>query len=303
MAAPIPNLTQLSTTTVKPTVLFTTPPNYAARLSTLLTRKGHAPLWCPTIATHPTPQSLCPHLSPHSLSLLSAIAFPSRASITSFSLAARFLPKPLLPSHGPTFILAALGKDSELIDTLFVSQFCSNSQRVQVLVPPTATPNSLALSLGEGYGRRVLCPVPKVVGLDEPPVVPGFLKDLESGGWVPVRVDAYETTWVGPGCAEVVVRKGEERGGDADVDAVVFTSSGEVEGFLKSLKEFGWDWWMVRRRWPRLVVAAHGPVTAAGAERLGVDVDVVSSNFASFQGIVDALDARLRALGQESDCM
>lgn len=169
MAMPIPDLTPLSRSTVKPTVLFTTPPNYAARLSTLLALKGHAPLWCPTITTHSTPQSLSPHLSPHSLSLLSAIAFPSRASITSFSLAVRSLHKPLLSSHGPTFILAALGKDSELINALFISQFCSNSQRIQVLVPRTATPNSLAMSLGEGYGRKVLCPVPKVVGLDEPP--------------------------------------------------------------------------------------------------------------------------------------
>ena len=142
----------------------------------------------------------------------------------------------------------------------------------------------------------MLCLVPKVVGLDEPPVVPDFLKDLESGGWVPIRVDAYETRWVGPMCTERVVRKGEENEGEVDV--VVFTSSGEVEGFLKSLKEFRWDWGMVRR-WPQLVVAVHGPVTAAGAERLGVDVDVVSSNFRSFQGVVDALDMRLRASGPE----
>ncbi|OMO84406.1 Tetrapyrrole biosynthesis, uroporphyrinogen III synthase [Corchorus olitorius] len=296
---PIPNLTPLSSSSsaVKPVVIFTTPPNYAARLSDLLTLKGHTPLWCPTITTHSTPQSLTPHLSPHSISLLSAIAFPSRASITSFSLAAVSLPRPLLPSHGSTLILAALGKDSELIDTQFMSQICSNLQRIKVLVPPTATPNSLALSLGEGYGRRVLCPVPKVVGINEPPVVPDFLKDLDGGGWIPIRVDAYETRWVGPNCAEEVVRKAEQSEGE--VDAIVFTSTGEVEGFLKSLSEFSWDWGMVRKRWPRLLVAAHGPVTAAGAESLGVDVDVVSPNFGSFQGVVDALDAHFRILVQE----
>lgn len=144
----------------------------------------------------------------------------------------------------------------------------------------------------------MLCPVPEVVGLNEPPVVPNFLDDLKSGGWFPVRIDAYETRWLGPDCAMAVVKKGEEKGGEVYA-AIVFTSSGEVEGFLKSLKEFGWDWGTVRRRWPGLVVAAHGPVTAAGAERLGVDVDIVSSDFGSFQGVVDALDVRLRALGHE----
>lgn len=131
-----------------------------------------------------------------------------------------------------------------------------------------------------------------MVGLEEPPVVPNFLQELEVSGWVPIRVDAYETRWVGSRSAEGMIRKSKVGG----VDAVVFTSSGEVEGLLKSLRSLGWDWGMVRRRWPSLVVAAHGPVTAAGAEKLGVDVDVVSSKFSSFEGVVNAIDSRLRGL-------
>jgi uroporphyrinogen-III synthase len=45
----------------------------------------------------------------------------------------------------------------------------------------------------------------------------------------------------------------------------------------------------MRGRCLEVVVAAHRPVTAAGAERLGVKVDVVSSRFDSFEGVVDAL--------------
>jgi uroporphyrinogen-III synthase len=45
----------------------------------------------------------------------------------------------------------------------------------------------------------------------------------------------------------------------------------------------------VRERCPEVVVAAHGPVTAAGVERLGVKVDVVGSRFDSFEGVMDAL--------------
>lgn len=132
----------------------------------------------------------------------------------------------------------------------------------------------------------VLCPVPRVVGLDEPQVVPDFLCDLRAAGWTPVRVDAYETRWAGPLCAEGIV-KGSEEGG---LDAVVFTSSAEVEGLLKSMEGFGLGFEGLRRWCPRLVVAAHGPITAAGAERLGVKVDVVSSRFDSFQGVVDVLN-------------
>ncbi|KAG6739897.1 hypothetical protein POTOM_057515 [Populus tomentosa] len=293
------NLTTI--TTNKPTVAFTTPPNYATRLSHLLTLKSFTPLWCPTITTEPTQQtlsSLAFHLSPHSLSLLSAIAFPSRTAITAFSTAALSLTTPLLPPREDTFIIAALGKDVELIDSTFLLNFCGDDiSRVNVLVPTIATPSGLVQLLGTGRGRKVLCPVPRVVGLEEPPVVPDFLRELEAAGWVPIRVDAYETRWLGPACGKGVVELSE--GGL--LDAMVFTSSGEVEGLLKSLREFGWDWEMVRRRWPHLVVAAHGPVTAAGAERLGVTVDVVSGRFDSFQGVVDAVEAKLRGL--DSSCM
>lgn len=283
----------LFTNATKPTVVFTTPSNYAVRLSRLLSLKGHNPLWCPTVVTEPTPQTLSLLLSPDSLPLFSAIAFPSRAAITAFSLATLSVTKPLLPAQGEMLTIAALGKDAELIDERFMLEICSNVDRIRLLVPPIATPSGLVQSIGYGRGRRILCPVPSVAGLQEPPVVPNFLRELEEAGWVPVRVNAYETRWCGPRCAERLVRRSEEDGGQG-LAAVVFTSSGEVEGLLKSLREFGWDWRMVRRRWPSLVVAAQGPVTAAGAERFGVDVDVVSSRFESFEGVVEALDSRFR---------
>ncbi|XP_057432704.1 uncharacterized protein LOC130725502 [Lotus japonicus] len=273
------------TTAHNPTVAFTTPPNYAARLSHLLTVNAFKPLWCPTLIIQPTPSNLTPFLDP-----FSAIAFTSRTAIQSFIHATEPLPQPPLSPDGPTFTVAALGKDAELLDRDFLSRICARPDRVSVLVPPTATPSSLTEALGPGGGREVLCPVPAVVGVEEPPVVPGFLRELRAGGWVPVRVEAYETRWAGPRCAEGIVRRSEEEGG---LDAVVFTSSAEVEGLLKSLQEFGLGFEDLRRRSPGLVVAAHGPVTAAGAERLGVEVDVVSSKFDSFDGVVDVLKVTL----------
>lgn len=187
-------------------------------------------------------------------------------------------------------MIAALGKDAELIDADLVAKFCENPERIKLLVPPTATPSGLVESLGRGNGRRVLCPVPLVVDLEEPPVVPNFLRDLEAKGWVAVRVSAYETRWAGPECAREVVERCERR----ELYAVVFTSTAEVEGLLKSLRELGWRDLkeLVRERCPELVVAAHGPVTASGARRLGVKVDVVSFRFDSFEGVVDALGLR-----------
>ncbi|GAB4848356.1 hypothetical protein Ancab_003049 [Ancistrocladus abbreviatus] len=282
---------------VNRTVAFTTPQNYAHRLSRLLTLKKWIPLWCPTVVVEPTPRThsnLLRYLTPpspnHGFSLLedfSAVAFSSRTGISAFLDALLETQSPPLSPYGESFTISALGNDSELLTPDFVARICANSERVIVSVPPNATPSGLVESLGPGMARRVLCPVPLVVGLEEPPVVPDFLRDLGQMGWAAVRVDAYETRWAGPKCAERLVDNGEREG--EGVDAIVFTSTAEVEGLLKSLVEIGLGWCGLRKRWPGLVVAAHGPVTALGAERLGVRVDVVSSRFSSFDGVVEAL--------------
>ncbi|XP_019190322.1 PREDICTED: uncharacterized protein LOC109184739 [Ipomoea nil] len=274
-------------------IAFTTPQNYAARLSDLIHLKGWTPLWCPTVIVQTTPQtisSIHSHISPNPNPLLehfSAIAFTSRTGISAFSEALSSIGTYPLSPTGEILVISALGKDLELLDDSFISRICENPERIRVVEPRIATPTGLVEALGDGEGRKkVLCPVPSVIGLEEPPVVPAFLRDLAKKGWVPVRVNAYETRWGGPACAaEVVRRSGEECG----IDAMVFSSTGEVEGLLKSLREYGLDWETVRRMCPGLVVAAHGPVTASGAERLGVGIDVVSSRFDSFDGVVHAL--------------
>ncbi|CAH1433346.1 unnamed protein product [Lactuca virosa] len=271
-------------------IAFTTPENYAVRLSHLIHLKGWTSLWCPTIAVEPTTNtksSILQYLSPPTplINQFSALAFTSRSGISAFSDALSELTSTPLSPSGEDFTVCALGKDSELIDNSFVGKICNNSERIKLLVPEISTPAGLVESLGYGSGRRVLCPVPLVVGLEEPPVVPNFLRDLDIKGWVAVRVNAYETRWMGPECAAELVK----RDGGCGVDAIVFTSTGEVEGMLKSLRAMGLDWEAVMRVNPGMVVAAHGPVTAAGAKSLGVDVNVVSSRFGSFDGVVDAL--------------
>ncbi|RVW16474.1 hypothetical protein CK203_069465 [Vitis vinifera] len=99
--------------------------------------------------------------------------------------------------------------------------------------------------------------------------VPNFLRDLALRDWVPVKVHAYETG----GGTEMRRESSEEK------------RRGRGLGRHR----------VYQYRYPGLVVAAHGPVTASGAERLGIRVDVVSSRFHSFDGVVDALALRWSA--------
>nr|TKR71534.1 hypothetical protein D5086_0000300580 [Populus alba] len=240
-------------------------------------------------------------------SLMIFVTKPSIAFTTPPDFSTSSLSNPLFPSGGPTnSTLSTLSTppplpspplssppspsvNSHIVITIFSAPTLSLTTR---LLPPREN-----IFITVSLGKNVLCPVPRVVGLEEPPVVPDFLRELEAAGWVPIRVDAYETRWLGPACAKGVV----ERSDEGLLDAMVFASSGEVEGLLKSLKELGWEWEMMRRRWPNLVVVANGPVTAAGAESLGVNVNVVSERFDSFQGTVDAVKTKLRGL--DSTCM
>lgn len=273
-------------------IAFTTPLTYAGRLTRFLELRGAAPFPVPTVAVEPTPRTLAavePYLSGGALDSFAALAFTSRTGIAALALALALVDggPPPLAEVGESFTVAALGKDAELLhEGGFLSRLCRNPSRIKILVPEIASPAGLIAALGDGFGRRVLCPVPTVVDLEEPPVIPNFVGDLKAAGWIPVRVPAYETRWVGPGCAEGLM---ESKG---PLDAIVFTSSAEVEGLMKGLEAAGWDWGKVRRRWPEMLVGAHGPVTAKGVERFGVRVDVVSSRFGSFHGILEALASK-----------
>ncbi|KAF8780950.1 hypothetical protein HU200_000915 [Digitaria exilis] len=273
-------------------VAFTTPQTggggaYGGRLGSLLRQRGARPVPVSTIAVEPhDPDRLRHFLLPGALDHFAALAFTSRSGISAFAGALPSSHRPLSDASALPFTVAALGSDADLLDGAFLSRLCGDAgaTRVTVLVPDVPTPAGLVEALGSGSGRRVLCPVPDVVGLREPPVVPDFLAGLEAAGWVAVRAPAYTTSWAGPGCAEALVDPDA-----ATPDAVVFTSTAEVEGLLKGLDAVGWSWARLRARWPGMVVAAHGPVTADGARSLGVEVDVVSARFSSFHGVVDAL--------------
>ncbi|XP_040383341.1 uncharacterized protein LOC121055308 [Oryza brachyantha] len=282
-------------------VAFTTPQTdaggggYGGRLHAILRQRGAQPLPVPTIAIRAhNPDLLRPFVTPGALDPFAALAFTSRSGISAFSRAlpsspARHTPISDAVASALPFIVAALGSDADLLDGAFLSRLCRDAAagRVSVLVPDVPTPAGLVEALGSGSGRRVLCPVPDVVGLREPSVVPGFLAALEASGWVAVRAPAYITSWAGPRCAEALVAADA-----AAPDAIVFTSTAEVEGLLKGLDAAGWSWRRLRARWPGMIVAAHGPVTANGVRRLGIEVDVVSARFSSFHGVLDALAAK-----------
>ncbi|CAI5505210.1 unnamed protein product [Closterium sp. Naga37s-1] len=247
---------------------------------------------------------------------------------------------PLSTAPCSPLLIGALGRDAELLSSL--GPIISHPS-TRLVLPPVATPLALADALGPGDGRIVACPVPRVEGLEEPPVVPSFLRALEERGWRVLRIDCYVTRWTGTRALMPVltgVSNSQWRGGGDSGDgegselgelraaegavsmhpsvaAVVFSSTAEAQGFVACCHAMGVDPLRflgrhesqpphsppgadaadgsgVSRR--GVVVAAHGPVTAEGVRNAGLPVDVVSQQFSSFAGVVDALAAHLAHL-------
>lgn len=129
-------------------IAFTTPYNYSTRLSHLLSLRGAAPLPIPTVSVGPTPPPLLRRIlrSLYPLDLFAGLAFTSSASISALSLALDGWDPPPLSDWGPTFTVAALGNDADLLDeTRFVSKLCANPARIRVLVAQLASPAGMVI--------------------------------------------------------------------------------------------------------------------------------------------------------------
>ncbi|KAL3147544.1 hypothetical protein ABBQ38_014597 [Trebouxia sp. C0009 RCD-2024] len=242
-------------------IMITAPRQYATKLASCLIAAGARPVWLPSITiTHITRQNLSAVSKQlGNLSQYSDIAFTSRNGIH----AVMELLQGLHGSHDAALHALqecraqcwALGADAEALRSLGV-------QNVQT--PPEASTQGLVRELqrqGRAEGARVLCPVPLVTGgLLEPPVVPRFLKALEAAGAEATRLEVYQTA---SGSDPEACKPEKQLLLDGSIHAIAFTSTAEAQGLSRlmggaevvaeAMNEHG------------VVLAAHGPYSAAGA--------------------------------------
>ena len=264
-------------------VIVTAPRLYAASLIPRLVTEGARPVWVPGVATEALLGAEAAALTTAlaDLSPYAAITFTSRAGIAAVL---DVVPAPALATASPD--LWALGADGGAL---------TDAGAPHVRLPPQASTRSLAATLAAAYppGARILCPVPVVGGgLTEPPIVPRFLEALREGGLVAERVGAYSTL---PGTPPGSASMEAAALAAGSIDAIVFSSTAESQGLALAL---GGRDVITAAASCGVVLAAHGPYTAAGvAAVLGVSADVlvVSRDFSSFAGVVDALAGEFAA--------
>jgi len=267
-------------------VLVTAPTVYANRLIPHLESAGATVIHCPTIVTELFTDDEEAGLSLRTaltsrLGSFDYIAFTSRRGIEA---ALRVGGEDLvrrLNEDGNSPSPIVLGADRGALEALGV-------RRSSILVPEDASPNGIVQFLSEAVKPEersetyVLCPVPLVTGgLREPPVVPGFLSSLSKAGFSVDRCNAYRTRLMDASKETEAALKHLKKG---NVDVVAFSSTAEVEGLLLLCSHCNMDLHRCRASF-----VSHGPVTAAGAEALGIKVKTVSSDYSSFEGMIDAV--------------
>lgn len=160
------------------------------------------------------------------------------------------------------------------------------------IVPMESSPMGLVRHLEMEEDMRhanILCPVPKVKGMREPPIVPQFLDALRRGQFGVKAVGAYEIKPVHRGRLE---REVEMLLGGW-IDGIALTSCGEVYAMKELLGEKRLIELRRRVAAKELIVAVHGPYTAKGVkEALGIEPNV-SKDFSSFAGLVAILEDKI----------
>ncbi len=251
------------------TILFTLPRNYAGRLGRLMIEHGARPVWMPTIVIEPMADYREFDRALRNRDEYEWIAFTSRNGIEAFF--SRMDALGLEPADFANVKIAAIGNDGRALEQGGIKPD---------LVPSVPSPQGIADELAERGSRgTVLVPVPDVIGMEEPRVVPDFIAALEEVGLTTRRVPAYVTAKATEGLSvgTVMLREGE-------IDMIAFASRGEVESLLLHLGD------------ERSIldgnaaVACFGPITAAGARKRNIRVDVVATDYSRFEGFIEAME-------------
>ncbi|MEH2335668.1 uroporphyrinogen-III synthase [Nostoc sp.] len=250
-------------------ILVTAPRNYAYRLSEQIIKQGGLPVLMPTIETCYLSNYTKLDAALNHIGEFDWIVFTSRNGITAFFQRMNDLNIPV--SVVQKCQLCALGEDAESL-----SSFCGKVD----LIPTESSPAGIVAELAklpQIHEKKVLIPAPEVVGLPEPDVVPNLITDLQKLGIKVTPVPTYITQGLDASIYSIelnLMRQGM-------IDVIAFSSTAEVESFLTMVNS--------QSDYERCIIACFGPYTTANAQKLGVDVSIVSKDYSSFEGFAEAI--------------
>lgn len=271
-------------------ILFTSPLQYADRVSASIQRLGGRPVWLPGIEiTHLACDDALDHMTVMMEDLLHCdyLILPSKNAILSllhhWSKGNQQMVIDRLNSIDAE--VWAMGADADFLKELGVHRVMKpNVSSTQGIV------ESIKGTKKASDAGKALCIVPHVVApLVEPDVVPNFFANLESIGLDPIRVPGYETR-IGPdsqySSAEIDMLT------SGHIKAIAFTSTAESQGLSQIV---GRETLLQCIHEHDILLAAHGPTTARGVEKTLhiADIDCISKDSSTFDGLAEAMAEKL----------
>jgi len=259
-------------------ILVTAPRNYAYRLSEQIIKQGGLPVLMPTIETCYLSNYTKLDTALVHIDEFDWIIFTSRNGITAFFHRMNDLDIPV--SVLKNCHLSALGKDAESL-----LSFCGKVD----LIPTESSPAGIVAELAklpQINDQKMLIPAPEVVGLPEPDVVPNLITDLQKLGIEVTRVPTYITQGLDKNIYSIELNLMHQ----GMIDVIAFSSTAEVESFLTMVNS--------ESDYERCIIACFGPYTAANAQKLGMNVSIVSADYSSFEGFAEAMSTMVTELAE-----
>ena len=261
------------------TILITSPEGYSERLKAALEvyNKDYKPFFnvicLPTISTQICPN--CPEMIEflHAQDCYDYAFFASRKAIDSMREALQQQQVVLSKKIG----YCAAGED--------IKYMCEQLGVLPTFIPTEPSPMGIVEELKKdeaNEGKRIAILAPNIIGMKEPPTIPQLMSALEKTTMIANRIPAYVTSK----CNKGQIKKIASLLQTNFIDCIAFSSGGEIQSLIDGLNALTPPVALPSS----LTVACFGPYTAACAKELGVDVQLVSQDFSSFEGFAEALE-------------
>lgn len=249
------------------TILVTAPSNYAYRFANVIEEAGGKAILFPTIQTIINPNTKAIDSIWKQAESIDWLVLPSRKAMDAFfdridSTSLNSISK---------LRFCAIGNDINYLKEKY--------NTIAAIEPKESGPNGIVEELGKQaniQGQNIVVIAPLVIGVEEPNVIPNFIRDLKSLKANVTKAEGYITQLSDSlnYLNEIELLK------NGKIDIIAFTSTAEIEALIKLTSLELID---------KQIVACFGPYTGNNAKEFGLDPEYIGQKYSSFEDFVSGI--------------
>lgn len=249
------------------TILVTAPSNYAYRFANVIEEAGGKAILFPTIQTIINPNTKAIDSIWKQAESIDWLVLPSRKAMDAFfdridSTSLNSISK---------LRFCAIGNDINYLKEKY--------NTIAAIEPKESGPNGIVEELGKQaniQGQNIVVIAPLVIGVEEPNVIPNFIRDLKRLKANVTKAEGYITQLSDSlnYLNEIELLK------NGKIDIIAFTSTAEIEALIKLTSLELID---------KQIVACFGPYTGNNAKEFGLNPEYIGQKYSSFEDFVSGI--------------